>query len=75
MFDFINFNIWLKYHVGILNESISSCHVFVYIQVFDGNQNKSLFCVALFSLCGILEVCGIDLCGYIRFKIRTYLGV
>ena len=25
------------------------------------NQNKSLFCGALFSLFGILEVCGIDL--------------
>ena len=37
------------------------------------NQNKSLFCGALFSLCGILEVCGIDLVGYIRFEIRTYL--
>ena len=36
------------------------------------NQNKSLFCGALFSLCGILEVCGIDLVGYIRFEIRTY---
>ena len=39
------------------------------------NQNKSLFCAALFSLCGILEVCGIDLVEYIRFEIRTYLGV
>ena len=39
------------------------------------NQNKSLFCGALFSLCGILEVCGIDLVEYIRFEIRTYLGV
>ena len=39
------------------------------------NQNKSLFCGALFSLCGILEVCGIDLVGYIRFEIRTYLGI
>ena len=39
------------------------------------NKNKSLFCGALFSLCGILEVCGIDLVGYIRFEIRTYLGV
>ena len=36
------------------------------------NQNKSLFCGALFSLCGILEVCGIDLVEYIRFEIRTY---
>ena len=32
------------------------------------NQNESLFCGALFSLCGILEVCGIDLVGYIRFE-------
>ena len=39
------------------------------------NQNKYLFCGALFSLCGILEVCGIDLIKYIRFEIRTYLGV
>ena len=39
------------------------------------NDNKSLFCGALFSLSGILEVCGIDLVGYIRFEIRTYLGV
>ena len=39
------------------------------------NQNKSLFCAALFSLCGILEVCGINLVEYIRFEIRTYLGV
>ena len=39
------------------------------------NQNKSLFCGALFSLCGILEVCGIDLVEYIRFEIRTYEGV
>ena len=39
------------------------------------NPNKSLFCGALFSLCDILEVCGIDLVGYIRFEIRTYLGV
>ena len=39
------------------------------------NKNKSLFCGALFSLRGILEVCGIDLVGYIRFEIRTYLGV
>ena len=39
------------------------------------NQNKSLFCGALFSLRGIPEVCGIDLVGYIRFAIRTYLGV
>ena len=39
------------------------------------NQNKSLFCGALFSLCGILEVCGIDLVGFIRFEIRTYVGV
>ena len=39
------------------------------------NQNKSLFCGALFSLCGILEVCGIDLVGYIRSEIRTYQGV
>ena len=35
------------------------------------NQNKALFCGALFSLCGILEVCGIDLVGYIRFEILT----
>ena len=39
------------------------------------NQNKSLFCGASFSLCGILDVCGIDLVGYIRFEIRTYLGI
>ena len=39
------------------------------------NQNKSLFRGALFSLRGILEVCEIDLVGYIRFEIRTYLGV
>ena len=39
------------------------------------DQNKSLFCGALFSLCGIQEVCGIDLVGYIRSEIRTYLGV
>ena len=39
------------------------------------NQNKSRFCGALFSLCGILDVCGIDLVGYIRFEIRTYLGI
>ena len=39
------------------------------------NQNKSLFCRALFSLCGILEVCGIDLVEYIRFEIRSYLGI
>ena len=39
------------------------------------NQSKSLFCGALFSLCGRLEVCGIDLVGYIRFEISTYLGV
>ena len=39
------------------------------------NQNKSLFCGALFSLCGILEVCGIDLVEYIQFEIHTYLGV
>ena len=39
------------------------------------NQNQSLFCGALFSLCGILEICGIDLVGYIRFEILTYLGV
>ena len=42
---------------------------------FMENKNKSLFCGALFSLCGIMEVCGIDLVGYIRFEIRTYLGV
>ena len=36
------------------------------------NQNKSLFCAALFSLCGILDVCGIDLVEYIGFEIRTY---
>ena len=40
MFDFINFNIWLKYHVGKLNESLSSCHAFVYIQVFDGKPEQ-----------------------------------
>ena len=39
------------------------------------SQNKSLFCGALFSLYGILDFCGIDLVGYIRFEIRTYLGV
>ena len=39
------------------------------------NQNKYLLCGALFSLCGILEVCEIDLVGFIRFEIRTYLGV
>ena len=39
------------------------------------NQNKSLFCDALVSLCGILEVCGIDLVGFIRFEIRTYLEI
>ena len=26
-------------------------------------------------MCGILKVSGIDLVGYIRFEIRTYLGV
>ena len=41
-------------------------------------QNKSLFCGPYFvehyfSLCGILEACGIDLVGYIRFEIRTCL--
>ena len=39
------------------------------------NQNKTLFCGALFSLYGILEVCRADLVGCIRFEIRTYLGV
>ena len=59
----------------MLNEGLAPCHTFVYIQVFDGNKNKSQFCGALFFLCGNLEVCGIDLVGYIRFEIRTYLGV
>ena len=75
MVDFINFNIWLKYHVGILNEGFSSCHAFVYIQVFDGKQEQIPILWRLFSLRGILEVCGIDLVRYIRFEIRTYLGV
>ena len=39
------------------------------------NQNKSLFCGALFFLHDNLEVCVIDLVGYIRFEIRTYIGV
>ena len=39
------------------------------------NRNKSLFCGALFSLCGVLEVSGMDLVGYIRSEIRTYLGI
>ena len=39
------------------------------------NQNKSIFSGALFSLCGIPEVCGIDLVDYIRSEIRRYLGV
>ena len=39
------------------------------------NQNKALFCGALFSLCGIPEVCWIDLVEYIQFEIRTYLGI
>ena len=39
------------------------------------NENKSLFCGALFSLCGILEVCEIDMVGYILFEIPTYLIV
>ena len=39
------------------------------------NQHKSLFYGALFSLCGILEVCGIYLVGYIQFEVRRYLGV
>ena len=38
-------------------------------------RTNPFFCGALFSLCGILEVCGIDLVGFIRFEIRTYLGV
>ena len=53
-------------------------HIVTFLFIFKysmENQNKSLFCGALFSLCGILEVCGIDLVGYIRFEIRTYLGV
>ena len=40
MFDFINFNIWYKYYVGILNEGLLSCHAFVYIQVFDGKPEQ-----------------------------------
>ena len=39
------------------------------------NQNKSLLCGAFFSLCGIPEVCGVDLVRYIRSEIRTYQGV
>ena len=62
----------------MLNEGLSSCHAFVYLFIFKysmENKNKSLCCGALFSLCGILEVCEIDLVGYIRFEIRTYLRV
>ena len=76
MFDFINFNIWEKYHVGILNEGLAPCHAFVYIQVFDGKPEQiPILWSIILSVCGILEVCGIDLVGYIRFEIRTYLGV
>ena len=72
MFDFINFNIWLKYHVGILNESLSSCHAFVYIQVFDGKPEQIPI---LRSIIFSVWYFGIDLVIYIRFEIFTCLGV
>ena len=43
--------------------------------IFKYSMETNPYFVEHYFLCGILEVCGIDLVEYIRFEIRTYLGV